>query len=156
LNVSGKIDRVDTCERGARRVIDYKSSAKPTATPENWIEKGEFQIPFYSFVVDQGLTDLPGKNSVVESRFLAVRGKKLFGGFRTTEGEGLFFDSGRSKVKTSLDEIKGLQAQTAEHLVLIAERMFQGEYLPKPLDESKCSDCQWRFTCQARHLELNL
>lgn len=152
----GRIDRIDYFgdkgPDGLLLVLDYKSSGKPKFKIEKWIEENNFQMGFYTWLVNQGLVgELSG--SVVAGVYFDL--KKL------TKGQGFQALEGLGKVTLendpegcSLESVQPVWAEIRQQIEMTVDRIQAGEYLPNPKDEEDCKKCRWRGPCRAPHLGI--
>lgn len=140
IHLKGKIDRIDINEDlKIFSVIDYKTGE---LTPNSKITSGEsLQIPVYLMAVQENL--LP--NYQPSSGILL--GLKELGIKRGFSIKNHHEEKLMPRSKVSQEEWKNLQQIIKERIYDIILKIKQGEFQPKPKENSICNYCQYRDVC---------
>lgn len=148
----GRIDRIDRGPEGLLLVLDYKSSGKPKFKIEKWIQENNFQMGFYTWLVDQGLVgELSGM--VVAGVYFDLKKLNKGQGFQAIEGLGKVTLENDPE-GCSHESVKPVWAEIRQQIEESVDRIQAGEYLPNPKDQKDCEKCRWRGPCRAPHLGI--
>jgi len=147
----GKIDRIDMDGSSHYAVVDYKRSGKPSHLT-GALERGEFQLWLYSWIVEEGKTDL-NAGEVEGAFYYSLKDMERKKGFRLKDALGELFSLeeksrnllSREEKQKHYTKLKGLIAE-------IIQKMHNGDFNPEPKDKKDCVQCDWRTVCRAPHL----
>lgn len=152
ISFSGSIDRVDSDSEKHAVILDYKTSISQVFNFSSWQEKDHLQLSVYSYLLEQGLTELKKLDVLGMGYFVAKdceRGKGLW----CEEGEGRLFPiNKRSKNSMPKKELYKHWAEVKTRVAEIVSQISTGEFSPKPKDIKNCNQCSWSKICRAPHL----
>lgn len=146
--ISGKIDRIDSNQKGDLVLIDYKTS-DANFNFSSWIKNNKLQLGFYMMAIESNQLDLQGE--VVGAVYYSLKNMNRNKGLRRSDVDHQLYDPpARSGVDANqkaafIEELKQLLDQ-------ILWRLRQGEISPKPREKEMCRTCNWRMACRAPHL----
>jgi ATP-dependent helicase/nuclease subunit B len=147
-NFSGKVDRIDTDMDNNLVILDYKSGDSQAENWGSWIKNNNIQLAFYMWVLEKNLvTDIPTKE-VVGAFYFALRTMDRSQGLSLEHS--LNESKGRYSIKP--DEKIQLIKDFESLLMELLEKVKEGDFSPRPMDEVDCFDCRWRKLCRAPHL----
>ncbi len=156
VEVAGRIDRVDQNAKGQYVVLDYKTSGGDLRNHNSWFENNELQLLFYSYCIENGLTELP-PGPVVGAFYFTMNEIRREKGFRDisslSESSGRLFDEApRGGSHLTRNELDELYKKLREKIGEAVGQMKNGNFVPNPRDFKICEECNWRTLCRAPHL----
>lgn len=126
VRVTGMVDRIDRSSEGFS-VVDYKLSTSPTRRD---IEQGlDLQMALYMIAYS---THSENKSVPLGGRFAVLRDPG--------KGGGIEFDS--------KEGFETFQKQVMNLIFELADRMAEGDVMPRPRDISECKTCSYRGVCR--------
>lgn len=152
LTFVGRIDRIDSDNRGNLVIYDYKSSASSVGQHGSWLKKNRIQLLLYAMAVQEGLTSLEPA-PVVAALYYVSRPFNRDNGYKL-EGvdQGLVEIDGKKKNRVSIADRDRLFSEGKALIGEATRRILAGDFEPRPRDPRNCPTCQWRPLCRAPHL----
>lgn len=152
IRYSGRLDRVDQDSKGRYAVIDYKGSGAGTRNWTSWLDNNSIQLPFYSMVVEAGLTDLPA-GEVAAANYYVVKDGERGKGFNVKDDSAELYElSNRSRSGILPEKKAELFEAMKKQITGALEGISEGRLNPSPSDLKICTTCSWRRQCRAPHL----
>lgn len=147
----GKIDRVDTDDRGSLVVIDYKSSGGELRHHGSWIGNSQLQLALYSHWLELGLSAI-GKAEVVAANYFVAQSMERNKGFIKAGGVDGFIDDTSRYSRIETDQKLNLFKQACEITGNVVKSILAGDLGPRPRDINQtCGRCNWKKICRAPH-----
>ncbi|MCB0350292.1 MAG: PD-(D/E)XK nuclease family protein [Bdellovibrionales bacterium] len=157
IEVSGRIDRVDTYSAGDSAqplyvVLDYKSSGAGLHNYGSWLGNDEIQLTFYVMAISQGLTTLP-PGEVIGAFYYIISKMNRERGFRRVDKLNLLFgENSRNRTQITEEKLQTLLGEVQGKIAEIVEKITLGAFQPEPKDSKDCKSCSWSTLCRAPHL----
>ena len=150
---TGSIDRIDGTSDDQRRwIYDYKSSGTGLTSWKSWLKNHQWQLLFYTWVLEHPLISQAEKVEVVGALYYILKDFQQKKGFVCASNSQGFSNVYAKASVLSQDEKKEVLEKFEQDLIHVLEKIQQGHYLPLPADIKECSTCHWRALCRAPHL----
>lgn len=148
----GKIDRIDTDERGHYAILDYKTSQGSLKSFNMWLENSQFQMSLYTLAMEAGLGVGTPAQEVSSAEYIFLKDKKRGGGFILDEENSGFIGLEKSTKLLSLEKKQEHFKELQEKVHAILTKIEKGEFAPVPKELKICETCDWSQLCRAPHL----
>jgi RecB family exonuclease len=148
----GRLDRVDQDSKGRYAVLDYKASAAGNRNWQSWLDNTSMQLPFYSMLVEEGMTELP-PGEVVAANYYVVKDADRGKGFYVKDDSAELYELGsRSRSAIAPEKKAELIHDMKKQITSALEGIQEGRLNPSPRDLKTCTTCSWRRQCRSPHL----
>lgn len=153
LKFVGRIDRVDSDDRGNLAIYDYKSSLASVSQYGSWLKNNRIQLLLYALAVENGLTSFDAK-PVVSAMYYVAKPFTRDYGFKVEDVEQGLYELGdrRKRNKIKSEERLRLYEQSRALIREAVGGIRAGRFAPNPRDRKTCIECQWSHICRAPHL----
>jgi ATP-dependent helicase/DNAse subunit B len=156
VNLSAKIDRIDTDDKGNFIIVDYKTGKYPQ--PKMTVEQEIFQLPVYAVMARSAFSGegAPLKNPVGLAYYDLVG--KTGAGARdlVLYNNDVIEDQPASKPRASkkhTEEFETILKQSLEKARRAVESILSGDFSARPQDENKCRYCRNTILCREKEYD---
>jgi len=149
IALTGRIDRIDTCETGGERfalALDYKRGSVGPPDLKRMRRAEKAQVPIYAMAVGRALGMRLAASLLYSTTTLERRGILAKGVEET--GEAAVAGVTGKKGKLSDDGLAGLISECEESIRRAAAGMRSGRITILPADNTRCRTCDARDICR--------
>ena len=152
IMIKGKIDRVDKYKNQIL-IIDYKSAK--TKVISSWkTNLLDSQMPLYIQAVEAGLLEgleIDNKSIVSAALYLSYK-DFTYKGFISKNSDWVKLLKRKTLSVIDEDKKNKILSEINQHLQKKLENIQKGIFIPKPVQVSECTQCQWNKICRTVHL----
>jgi ATP-dependent helicase/DNAse subunit B len=154
IELTGKIDRIDSDESGNFVIVDYKTGRYPLSKMGD--EQDIFQLPVYAVMARQALKDAAESGDRTLRNPIGLAYYDLAGKTGPRARDVVLFnkdeknDHPSSKPKASAksaSQFKSILKQSMDKARTAVEAILAGDFTPRPRDENKCRFCPNEILC---------